>query len=195
MNVQENYLEKEVQEKIQHLLFSPLMSWTYQADSAHLGSKDKYKEVYGVDMMYQTPSFGCVIVRDGLINVKEPRLKQVIRGLMPLISMNKKKYGLDPNSLQRIRLGLHLPTVNKPLHNNPHIDSQDPHVVVLYYVNDVDGDTFFFDEDMNITNRVSPKMGKAVMFDGFIRHSSSIPTTGTRITVNFNYDKKITEVL
>ena len=48
--------------------------------------------------------------------------------------------------------------------------------VILYYVNDSDGDTLFFDnkDKLNIIKRVSPKKGRVVHFDNNKLHASWI---------------------
>ena len=74
-----------------------------------------------------------------------------------------------------------------------HIDMFEPHWVLLYYCtdhrDDPSADTLFFDEDLNIINRVSPKANSCVIFDGFQRHSGGIPTKTRRQVVNFNFEK------
>jgi len=82
---------------------------------------------------------------------------------------------------------LYLPINNAPLHNNMHVDMKLPHVVVLYYVNDADGDTFFFNNSREIVDRVTPKKGRAVVFDGLTLHASSMPTKNHRISLNLGY--------
>ena len=70
----------------------------------------------------------------------------------------------------------------------PHTDLMVPHYVCLYYINDTDGDTIFFEDDKNtIFKRVSPKKGRVVIFDGSIFHSSSSPTTTPRAVINYNF--------
>ena len=61
---------------------------------------------------------------------------------------------------------MYLPIKDAPLHNNMHTDMKCPHTVCLYYVNDADGDTFFFDKNREIVDRVTPKKGSMVVFDG-----------------------------
>lgn len=77
----------------------------------------------------------------------------------------------------------------------PHIDSINQHMVLLYYVNDSDGDTVFYetpyDEDnydrMIAGKSVSPKAGRAVMFDGSVYHSSHYPNFhDLRSVININ---------
>ena len=71
--------------------------------------------------------------------------------------------------------------------NNKHIDHSFPHTTILYYVSDSDGDTIFYNGD-EIIHRVTPKKGKAVIFDGLIYHASSCPQSySRRYTINMNY--------
>jgi hypothetical protein len=76
---------------------------------------------------------------------------------------------------------------NENCRNPPHVDLFEPHLVVLYYVNDSDGDTFLYEKGTtdNIIQRISPKKGKLVIFDGDYYHSSSPPQKNTvRIVIN-----------
>ena len=59
-------------------------------------------------------------------------------------------------------------------------------VVILYYVNDADGDTVFFDGNNNIVKSVTPKKGTAVLFNGHILHAGGIPKKHSRCIVNYN---------
>ena len=54
----------------------------------------------------------------------------------------------------------------------PHFDRNGPHWTAIYYVNDSDGDTFFFDDMGNIIERISQK-GKIVVFPGETFQGSS----------------------
>ena len=74
-------------------------------------------------------------------------------------------------------------------HNTPHKDFEDPYVdhnVLLYYVNDSDGDTHFFKEN-KIVKSVSPKANRLVVFDGNILHTGCHPCKAhTRIVINID---------
>ena len=86
--------------------------------------------------------------------------------------------------------------------DNIHIDLSIEHLVVLYYVNDTDGDTFIFDKisdyknvtsetvenqnELKIIKRITPKKGRALVFDGNRYHSSSGPTKDVRCVINFD---------
>lgn len=83
---------------------------------------------------------------------------------------------------------LHVPSIETRKHDNIHIDFAQNHLVVLYYVNDTDGDTFMFEngKDKEPTKRISPKKNRAVIFDGLIYHASSSPSITKRCIINFN---------
>ena len=77
----------------------------------------------------------------------------------------------------------------------PHIDLDegDEHIVVLYYVVDSDGDTIIYNERTESPSytekqRVSPKQGRVVIFEGGQYHTAEQPTKGTRCIVNYNLD-------
>jgi hypothetical protein len=84
------------------------------------------------------------------------------------------------------RLYLILPYETKLQHYAPHVDCNFPHTVVLYYLNDSDGDTVFFDSQGNVSQRVSPKKGRVLVFDGTIYHGGGIPKKYPRSVVNFD---------
>ena len=77
--------------------------------------------------------------------------------------------------------------------DTPHIDLDEgfEHIVVLYYVIDSDGDTIIYNERTESSSytekqRVSPKQGRVVIFDGKQYHTAEQPTKGTRCIVNYN---------
>ncbi len=77
--------------------------------------------------------------------------------------------------------------------DTPHIDILDrsDFFVVLYYVCDSDGDTIIYNErkksdQYTIKQRVSPKQGRVVIFDGRLYHTAEQPLNNTRCIVNYN---------
>ena len=93
----------------------------------------------------------------------------------------------DPTfELMRVKGGLLLPT--KMGYNMPHVDAECPHTTALYYVNDSDGDTYFFSGDGEVHQTVTPKKGRMVEFDGLTMHASHCPVESNhRVVINFNY--------
>lgn len=56
----------------------------------------------------------------------------------------------------------------------------------LYYVNDSDGDTLFFNDEDEIIERISPKKGMGVLFDSNVKHAAQNPIDSyKRLVVNY----------
>ena len=76
--------------------------------------------------------------------------------------------------------------------DTPHVDlDEEDHTVVLYYVLSSDGDTVIYNERVESTTytvkqKVTPKQGRVVIFDGRQYHTAQQPTKGTRCIVNYN---------
>ena len=76
--------------------------------------------------------------------------------------------------------------------DTPHIDIYDKrHIVALYYVCDSDGDTIIYNEreqlgTYTIKQKVTPKQGRMVLFDGSLYHTAEQPLNNVRCVVNYN---------
>jgi hypothetical protein len=84
------------------------------------------------------------------------------------------------------RIYITVPYDTELKHYAPHVDYPGKHTVVIYYVNDADGPTVFFDKNNNIVQSVEPKKGRVVMFDGEMLHGGGIPKKGPRCIINFD---------
>lgn len=80
-----------------------------------------------------------------------------------------------------------------------HVDQSFPHLVVLYYLADSDGDTILVNHkrtaevefnleaaDYEEVLRVTPKKGRCVIFDGDIYHTAEQPKHNVRAIINFD---------
>lgn len=86
-----------------------------------------------------------------------------------------------------------------------HVDMSVDHIAIIYYINDTDGNTIFLNNkrgnngefyqhnfegidvnDFDMINGISPKKGRAVIFDGNIHHYGEYPTIVDRFVINFN---------
>lgn len=110
------------------------------------------------------------------------------------------KLGYKPEDLLCMRLSMKLPKEGYTEHTYqiPHIDTQEKHDVLIYYVNDSDGDTRIFNEYhekdypklFTVKQRISPVGNRLIKFDGFQYHTASYPIeTPRRIVINFNMRK------
>jgi len=99
-----------------------------------------------------------------------------------LLHINK----LSNYFIYRIKINMNCPFPNNKKENYgpPHTDVEipDPNlpgakkaISVIYYINNTDGDTVFFNKKLNEIKRVSPRQGRAVIFDSNINHAGSCP--------------------
>ena len=116
---------------------------------------------------------------------------------VPMLSKACKYLKIPETEVIQGRSFLQFPlkNIDTSVVDTPHIDLDegDEHVVVLYYVVDSDGDTFIYNErteSLTYTEkqRVTPKQGRVVIFEGGQYHTAQQPNNGTRCIVNYNLE-------
>jgi hypothetical protein len=107
--------------------------------------------------------------------------------VIPLLLTALEKFDLDVsiNQIFRSRVRLTMQR-DRSIIEDKHRDYNFQHLVLLYYVNSTDGDTVLFDNNGNILEKISPRRGRCVLFDGSIEHASSTSTLSPRIVLNNN---------
>jgi hypothetical protein len=96
-----------------------------------------------------------------------------------------KGFNLDHTHIIRAKANLMI-REKESIINPKHTDDEQPHQVLIYYVNDSDGETYIWQDDGSVET-IEPKRGRAVVFDGSLLHSSSTPVDHRyRIVLNFN---------
>jgi hypothetical protein len=102
-----------------------------------------------------------------------------------LLHMNK----LSNKFINRIKINttFPFPKNNKDMYGPIHIDTTiKKSISIIYYVNNSDGDTLFFNEELNIIKRVSPRQGRAIVFDSNTKHTACCPINSKyRQVINF----------
>jgi len=189
LKILDNVLSDSVLTSIQERIDGPEMPWQFIENSA---SDD-------VKLIKQTPlnySFSHPVLNwiytSPTIHHKKP--------IPPLYDMTysmslilKDLFEVEKTySIFRLRWGM-TTTIDKLHRHTPHTDmnmaSADgidvylPHKVILFYLNDSDGDTYFYDKEHKIIDSVTPKGNRAVLFDGATLHSSSKPIEFAKRTV------------
>ena len=172
MKVFDNIVKQSNATYIESFLLSQDFPW-------HLIKKSsgKSKEVKG---FYDTIQFEHHFIKDDQIK------SNAIHPLMKMLEWENiiKKTGVS-SAILRMKSNLLLNTQTTP--NTPHIDFSDPHMVLLYYVNDSSGPTIFYNDKFEVIKKVEPKKGRIVLFDGETYHSSTPPQTNDyRCVININ---------
>jgi hypothetical protein len=185
MIVIENIIEKQYQDFIEELLFGGQFPWNLINDITYGNQK--------LDSKNQTPGLNHVFFDRGQGN-------NYYHLVLPILLQALGKANLKILDVITVRSFLQLASPNRREHNNPHVDKDFPHYAFLYYVNNSDGDTFFFEETTEqipkssvtektkfvVKERFSPKKGTIVIFDGKQYHASSSPSEGKRCVINYN---------
>jgi hypothetical protein len=111
------------------------------------------------------------------------------------------------NAFERGFLNI-FPIQQKNIITTPHVNKSEDHIVSLFYMNDTDGKTFFYNETINeipfsaiemhgkkivdaynftINKSISPRKNRMVFFDGSIYHAPEIPTICNRFTITAEF--------
>lgn len=192
----DNFLSEQEILKLQDLMYADPQSkfpWFY-ASSTNLNKNDG--AVLENNMVKDSPQF----VHVGMSNGEKfsPFAEEGIR----ILEKFCKKNNIIVENVIRVKSNLITKDKDNDAYHLPHIDFDSPHLVFLYYVNDSDGDTVFFNErysswgkfdsdTIHTAGRVSPKAGRAVVFDGLQYHASSSPQEHNfRCVININFTGK-----
>jgi hypothetical protein len=171
IKVYDNLVPSFLQDKIESITKGESIPWTYLHNTVYGSNNDSY-----------LPGFSKYIVDSN----KEYIDKQFIWTYFPILYLLSNHLNFSIQQVFCKRLFLQLPT-NISLTLDPHIDDNVPHWVCLYYINDSDGDTVFFNDNGDEVKKVSPKKGRIAFFDGSIKHSAGIPKIDSRFILNINF--------
>ncbi len=181
----DDLIDKNFQLEIEQELINTNFPWYYQHESTV--NENAIGNTY--------PIFSHLIKLNGEPNSTiTSMLEELGEKAAELVSFDFKENDLIRSYLQ---LPLNELFVKNPL-NIFHVDWDKPHLVLLYYVNDSDGDTILSSEkydgeqfkytftEENVMARVSPKQGRALIFDGHYYHSTTQCRDNIRCVLNYN---------
>lgn len=174
----DNIVEEHIQNNIEQLFHSQSLPWYY-----YPGTVNSQTSNY-----FDSPQFVHILAEDG------KQYSNNLIDLLPLISA----IPYDVSSIMRIKCNFKQPRYDLKNCSPPHVDSNNLNFITgVYYVNDSDGDTILYSqlndninypETFTEINRVTPKKGRMILFDGRRYHSSSSPIKhSTRVVLNFNF--------
>ena len=196
ITVIDDFLDKEYQEKIKNVLMGNdhflwqneeiNFDWYFISDVTDAYSSRQQKRSALVHTFFEE---GETISDDTLNYLFLPMLKSV-RERMKIKNMNV----VQGRSFLQFPLSLKDKTPD-----TPHIDLDQgvEHIVALYYVCDGDGDTIIYNEredqgleskSYTIKEKVTPKQGRMVIFDGTLYHTAEQPKDNIRCVVNYDLE-------
>jgi hypothetical protein len=144
--------------------------------------------VYDPDLYDKTKFAECDVMTHAFIF---NRKKNSEHDHLPInmLEIFSKRSGIEFKRILRAQTNMVMQKIlDKP--TPPHVDTPDKHYVLLVYLNDSDGDTILFNENMEEIKRITPKRGRFVIFDGSIKHSV-IPPINTKHRIVFNYNLEL----
>jgi len=185
----DNLLDSETADSIENFMLSTNFNWVYInsisgvcVNDEAVANDPKIKDSDGFMHMF--------------VNKQQPVSPHVgiIHSLMGSLEQHTAK---TVKAVERSRAVLVCknPTFGD-FYQGPHTDYANPHMVMIYYVNDSDGDTIFFNERQKelvdnskktISQRITPKKNKCIIFDGLQYHAGSTPKNSHRMFININF--------
>jgi len=186
MIILDNALPENIFEKVEDLILNQI-EWFYMEGTAY-AVKSENTSIFDYSFYH--------LVWDEFRSKSE-----AANLLMPVIGKLFESANQKVKSIIRVRIGL-IPNVGKNFVHGGHVDYKTPHKTALFYVNDSDGDTLFYNQiykpgdgepsksfkSKKVIKRVTPRANRFVCFDGFQFHSSSSPVKHSRrVVFNINY--------
>ena len=168
MKVIDDVLTEEEYKKLYDLVMSPFYAWYWNDQST--GDDPVTENGYNYSQFVHIV-IGDDTIRDGVS----------FEALHPLF------LSLGCKQIYRCKLNLNVydPSMGDKLHGAPHVDMLEEMNTAIYYVNETDGDTFFFEDEVT---RISPKPNRAVTFNSMIKHAGAPPKLHKRrVVININY--------
>ena len=204
--VVDNFLHKMQQKEIEAFIVNDNsdISWNYYHNASY-GSNVNELQFCKNDPEIYVKKFGnmshTLLNLDGTtsnVNRLFPNFKTLI----------ENKFNVRIKELIRSRINLMFPigevtskydTPHTDIYPYPSRETFFNYKSVVYYVNDSDGDTVLFNEmafngdpfintnKKTLIQRVTPKQGRAVMFDSNRYHAGSFPSKNIRIVLNITF--------
>lgn len=182
LNIYEGFLSDDLSVRIFDALTDGAFPWFYN-QSTYI--KDYEVRDIGIDSFQFTHTF----YREGGVKSESFNI------ISPIVDKIKNILSFDIES-RLIRAKANFvtpqPRFSESDYHPPHIDNDKNHMSLLYYANDSDGSTYFFNETDNVVDerfterlRTNPSRNKSVLFNSNIYHASSPPITSDyRLVVN-----------
>jgi hypothetical protein len=196
IQVIDNAISLEQQNVIEKLCSSVEFPWYFQENTTY--HKDDIKKYNLSEEFFKDsidgPFLAHLVQENGIVN------SVFFDTFLPLYFAIP---GYKDTNLVRLKVNLTYPLVKSTqnTHSDPHVDLSDDvdFRTAIYYINDSDGDTFIFNEKwphsgaVTLNQRITPKKGRLVVFDGKYLHAGNNPSKGVRLLANINVTSRSTK--
>jgi hypothetical protein len=177
IKILDNFLSSMYMDHLENLITSATLPLYLNLGTLNGGEFEKGKE---------TPQFTHAFIKNEQIQSKYMTQVEPI-----IFNFAAKTETLRAKKLTKCKLNLNYKDVSfaedefYPIHKDM---NEQNGITAIYYVNDCDGDTLFFNSNNEVVKSVTPKKGRIVYFDNQILHAGQPPKKNMyRILINFNW--------
>jgi len=197
--VEENFLNTLEAREIELLVTGGDIDYKFKKDFIYQVDKSRLTKFMSNDVMIINPttnSFIHMLYFNGSGASKHYAKFEKFKTLI------EKKFKITVKSIKHMRINFVTPLgYSTRSYTCPHTDSHnDSDKTLIYYITDNDGDTVFFKErwqdndqytKRTLDQRITPKKGKAILFDSNQYHAACFPSKDIKSIVNlcFSTDK------
>ena len=176
-----NFLPKDLQDEIESTMLSMDFGWYYYPSTADKNLSHTDENVKDSFHFTHTVYFYDTGINSSYYGLIKKVLDYV-----------QKSENIKVKNLLRIKANFTTPQPNYNIHNYQpiHPDEYSKNMYsFLYYVNDSDGDTRFFDQKFKLINSCTPKKGTGALFKATTFHAGSCPVNyDKRLVINFVFE-------
>lgn len=176
-----NFLPKSLQDDIESKLLGTDFGWYYFPETADKNLSHTDNNVLDCYQFTHTVYFYDIGVNSDYYMLIKKILNHV-----------EKNEDIKVKKILRIKANFTVPNINFKSNNYTRIHKDEHKKNIysfLYYVNDSDGDTRFFDDKFKLINSSKPKKGTGALFKSKTFHAGSCPTNhDKRVVINFVFE-------
>ena len=191
MKIIDDVIPLSIQNELENNILDPRFPW------GHMFSSDLANEASDDYVLLKRKEFERNEIIDpgqfyhNILNDQQPG--QFFNWFTPILDAIK----YEDMRILRMKMNFNYPWagINDSTHGIPHVDlpAEKDYTTAIYYVTNTDGDTILFNEKnghqgpLTVKERISPKKGRIVLFDGDTLHAGCPPISNSpRIVVNIN---------
>ena len=198
IKVIDNFLTKSYHKNILELLISDNFDWYYSDNISY--TKEEFTSMFGTNKSYSTNFNEYGFTHWFWHKMTGPRDTQYSHFIKPALYQILDVANCD--FILRARADMVTWSGKEDFIHPAHTDLNVPNIASVFYVNESDGDTIFYNvkfddvpkdkdlKDLKEYDRVSPKANRLVIFDGDLLHTGCSPSKHkNRILINSNFIK------
>ena len=161
IRILDNVLKTGESDKLLNSITEDTFPWLLNKELIQYSDYQQYEHYQLYHSLYETE--------------RNPKIRSIHYSTFAPIIQSFLSLSKTTGSLYRSKLNLlHNHYLSEKGSNPVHVDLKVAHTSMIYYINDSDGDTVFYENDKEI-QRVQPVKNRLVVFEGPLKHCSNHP--------------------